>query len=634
MNEIYNKSKMLLAAAAVTLLFSGNVMAQTPGTVTDGGVSAKTFGIDALTPQTAESGFIYLSIDGCGSTATSCTIDVNKPNGATVRKAFLATSRTLGSPIPDGVITVNGTPISWDVSVVNSYFDNSWKDITSLLKPTIDAAAPGITAVTIGEGTISSTIDGSVIAVVFDDPNQTSVSTAVLTFGGQALSGDTFSIGLADPFDDANQDIVMSLGISYGYQPAGQYSIVEVNGSRLTTSAGGYDDGEPANGALLTVGGLGDDEANPPDPNLTDVNGSDYDDELYTLDPLLADGATNISVFSQNPSNNDNIFFAAFLIRGTAAVIGEGITLGPTQSTNPVNTNHTVTATVQDDNGQPKVGVSVDFEIISGPNAGLTGNGTTDADGKADFTWSSALAGVDVVVARFTDSRQQVQTSNEARKEWIVDGNPCVDPSWDGNVTHNGTDAYLTIQVPGGIVEAELYNTNNLVSLGVYDASFNDITSDFTVTGSGGDVTYTYAGAGPAPEVINLKVDAVTSGTSRFFLRVTNDCTTIDIDPVITVAVESEVADQFVVHQNYPNPFANNTTIAFELANAENVSVKVYDVLGQLVSTVVSGNLSSGRHEVRWDGSNDAGARVSSGLYLYRVETAKHTVTRTMTLLN
>lgn len=735
MKNLYQKLYPGLVAVAVMLLLTGSALAQVPGTFPDGQTANKSQGIDALTPASAESGLIFLSIDGCGSTASSCTIDVDKPAGATVRRAFLAMSQTSGSGVPDGVATLDGTPITWDLTNVNQIFDNHWVEITSLVKPGLDAAAPGISTLTVGEGALSASVDGSVIAVIFDDPNQTTVSTAVLTFGGQALTGDTFSIGLADPFDDATQDIVMSLGISFGFQPAGQFSIVEVNGTRLTTSAGGSDDGADANGALLTVGGLGDSEDNPPDPNQTDVDGTFYDDELYTLDPLLADGATTISVFSQNPSNNDNIFFAAFVIRGTAAVIGEGITLGPTNSTNPVNTSHTVTAKVQDDNGDPTSGVLVDFEITEGPNAGTTGSNTTDANGEATFSWVSAVAGTDVVVARFTDSQQNIKTSNEARKTWEdsdlppvqtidltpttatnqipsshtvtatvreggdplegvtvdfevisgphagdsgssvtdangeatfswnglfvgqdvvvarfmnnlqevvtsneatkdwIDGNVCEDPSWNGDVTYDGDMAFLTIQVPGGVVEAELYNTNNLVSLGVYDAAFNDISGDFTAVGSGGNVKYTYSGSDPAPEVINLKIDAPESGSSRFFLRVSNECTTVDIDPVITVAVEADVANEFVVFQNYPNPFSTTTTISFEIASSEDVTVAVYDVLGQLVRTVVSGNLPSGRHDVQWDGRNNSGDAASSGIYLFRVESGKNTTTRTMTLL-
>src|SRR5690606_35771726 len=117
---------------------------------------------------------------------------------------------------------------------------------------------------------------------------------------------------------------------------------------------------------------------------------------LYTIDPFLEPGDTQISIFSSNPSNNDNIFFAGFLIRGSAAVIGEGILLTPPSTSRPVGMNHSKTAFLQDDNGDPVVGRQVNFEVTSGPNAGMTHSSNTDAAGKATFAWSSALPGKDM----------------------------------------------------------------------------------------------------------------------------------------------------------------------------------------------------------------------------------------------
>jgi hypothetical protein len=424
----------------------------------------------------------------------------------------------------------------------------------------------------------------------------------------------------------------MSLAISFGAQPngGGQVSLVDVNGQRLTSSAGGEDDGTTANGALITVGGLGDDPANPANPNAGPTNPRS-DDELYTLDPLLAAGVTNISVFSRNPSNDDNIFFAGFIIKGTAAIIGEGILLGPTSSVNPINTNHTVTASVKDDAGAPKVGVNVDFEIISGPNTGGTGSDVTDANGEATYTWTSSVTGTDVVVARFTDSQQQVQTSNEARKTWEDDNQPvCVDPSWNGTVVSNGGMLFLPINGgTGGVRVASFYNTNNFVSMGVYDAAFADITADYDVTGSGGNVTYEWNGAGPAPAVVHLKVAAAGPGGSNFFLVVANECTKIDIDPVLNLNIATE---SFVVSQNYPNPFMGSTTFAVELEKSATVSVEVYDLLGQHVRTIYSGEMTEGRHELGWDGTSSNGAAVSSGIYLYRVSDGNSSRTMRMSL--
>lgn len=125
----------------------------------------------------------------------------------------------------------------------------------------------------------------------------------------------------------------MSLGISFGFQPAGQYSQVDVNGSRLTTSAGGQDDGFGQDGGLITAGGIGDSTANPDHPFWTDLDAANptlgnlgsnafrYDDELYSLNDFLTNGDTLININTLNPSNDDNVFFMAFSTLGVAQVI-------------------------------------------------------------------------------------------------------------------------------------------------------------------------------------------------------------------------------------------------------------------------------------------------------------------------
>jgi hypothetical protein len=124
-------------------------------------------------------------------------------------------------------------------------------------------------------------------------------------------------------------------------------------------------------------------------------------------------------VSTSNPSNDDNVFVAYFEISG-AAIIGEGILLSQEEPQNPVNTNHTVTALVQDDDGNPVVGKTVDFEVISGPNAGKTGQAVTDINGECTFTYlGDGGPGFDQIQACFIDSLQEIQCSNILTKEWF-----------------------------------------------------------------------------------------------------------------------------------------------------------------------------------------------------------------------
>jgi len=116
---------------------------------------------------------------------------------------------------------------------------------------------------------------------------------------------------------------MLSLGISYSYQlSSAQYTMVDVNGLRLTTSAGGEDDGFSSNGGLITAGGIGDSITNPVDPNAI-PSGSPayrYDDELYDITSFLSNEDTAITFTTLNPSGDDNVFFAALTTLGTASV--------------------------------------------------------------------------------------------------------------------------------------------------------------------------------------------------------------------------------------------------------------------------------------------------------------------------
>jgi len=74
--------------------------------------------------------------------------------------------------------------------------------------------------------------------------------------------------------------------------------------------------------------------------------------------------------------------------------------------------------------------------------------------------------------------------------------------------------------------------------------------------------------------------------------------------------------------KNYPNPFNNETLISFSLKKGTNVSVSIYNLLGQKIKNLSSGYLKKGIHRIRWDGRNDTGVSCSSGIFICRIKTA------------
>lgn len=121
-----------------------------------------------------------------------------------------------------------------------------------------------------------------------------------------------------------------------------------------------------------------------------------------------------------------------------------------------------------------------------------------------------------------------------------------------------------------------------------------------------------------------------------------NDGDTVGLDGVELVRISSVDIeddpsltgnDRFYLFQNHPNPFNPVTTITFTLDSPVPVKLNVYNTAGQLVKTLINDGLPRGIHEVVWDGKNDTGQMVSSGLYFYRLKTDAEAQTKSMILL-
>ena len=95
-----------------------------------------------------------------------------------------------------------------------------------------------------------------------------------------------------------------------------------------------------------------------------------------------------------------------------------------------------------------------------------------------------------------------------------------------------------------------------------------------------------------------------------------------------TVGVYSNSLDQ-----NRPNPFNPTTEISYRIAGQRLVTLKIYYVAGRLVRTMADGPQDAGVYSVTWNGIDNSGATVSTGVYFYRLEAGKYTETRRMVLL-
>lgn len=98
---------------------------------------------------------------------------------------------------------------------------------------------------------------------------------------------------------------------------------------------------------------------------------------------------------------------------------------------------------------------------------------------------------------------------------------------------------------------------------------------------------------------------------------------TVEIEAPVTSVAERQsdlLPKVFALQQNYPNPFNPSTTIKYQLPAASEVKITIYNLLGREVRTLVDAEKPAGFYSVDWDGLNEHGLEVASGIYLYRIE--------------
>jgi hypothetical protein len=281
-----------------------------------------------------------LSIDGFGSLSNNGIIQANIPAGSTIQRAYLyAASVWNKSPVYG--VTFHGNQLSLNSATILSPNNNPaetarW-DVTNIIASSFTGGLQDFSIVENGQN------DGAVLVVAYSN-SSTQGLTSVILDGELSTGGDTVQFDFDSPYTGG--DFLVSLASSYSSQPSGQFTQIDVttnstNNRRLSTSAGGQDDGEwvdVGGGALMTVGGIGDDPTNP-DPLAPSSHGPRIDDEYYNLAlgnsasaaPFISPGDTFLRLTTQNPTNDDNVFgmFITSGFKSTATPVPEpSMTLG------------------------------------------------------------------------------------------------------------------------------------------------------------------------------------------------------------------------------------------------------------------------------------------------------------------
>jgi hypothetical protein len=326
---------------SVSSLANGSLGATSEGPGTSGSgdvVTTASVGTTSLEENDVFTGNLGYSADGLGQNGTGGTIQADVPAGSTVVKAFLYGTYfgTLAPDVTQRTINFDGTSVLTDqIGDDGSDLSTTRADVTAQVATKVGSGG-AVTNFAINND--PSGLDGVGLVVVYSNATRPETTIAVLD-GTASQAGDTTTFTYESPLDKTATGFsaTMSLGVGFGFQGgtpsdpgtsacgtgSAQSSLVDVNGTRLTSCAGNHDDGFGNDGALITVGGVGDSTANPANPLQQPADGGTprvTDDELYNIAPFTSQGDTQLTITTSNPSTDDNLFLAVVQIAAEATV--------------------------------------------------------------------------------------------------------------------------------------------------------------------------------------------------------------------------------------------------------------------------------------------------------------------------
>ena len=113
-----------------------------------------------------------------------------------------------------------------------------------------------------------------------------------------------------------------------------------------------------------------------------------------------------------------------------------------------------------------------------------------------------------------------------------------------------------------------------------------------------------------------------------YFTLIVRDSIVVEIENL-----DKQIPTSFHISQNYPNPFNPTTTIKYQIPKTVDVRIEVFNILGQKVRTLVNARLAPGYYEITWNGTDDTGRVISSGIYIYLIKAEDFVRSKKMILL-
>jgi hypothetical protein len=221
---------------------------------------------------------------------------------------------------------------------------------------------------------------------------------------------------------------------------------------------------------------------------------------------------------------------------------------------------------------------------------------------------------------------------------------PSTMPTWNGEFVDLGNGVgYAVVSLPAGFLNVELApQAENTTLIRPHSADGREL-DDLRAGGEAlpprhvsagvGRSAWTYLGFSPDTSV-RIRASATQSGHGRLAATVTDQCDrSVEIETAVTLdADESVTALKTSLWPAYPNPASSHTLIRFDLEHASHVVIKVYDITGREVVTLVDSLLPSGAHERQWSATSN-GTAPASGVYFYRMTAGSYHEARSVVML-
>ena len=186
-----------------------------------------------------------------------------------------------------------------------------------------------------------------------------------------------------------------------------------------------------------------------------------------------------------------------------------------------------------------------------------------------------------------------------------------------------------TIFGENSYVLLDFLQEDGIFNVGIYDESYPLI----YYPDAGNLIFFRFLTIGNVGDSITLRINELQveeyAMTEANFISKTIYLNGLSINP----NQEEFIPRNFSLGQNYPNPFNPITTISYSVPNFETVQIKIYNIRGQIIKSLIHSMHQPGNYEIIWDSTNDNGILVPAGIYLYALETESFRAVKKLVLL-